>query len=213
MWRGQRRLDRLDRGSRVHHSNVTRCYVPRKQRWSRGLDAGGLARPRSLVGGGVAAAVAAFPYDEHSLGRLDRRVQLQARRVGPHQGARRAVADAHAAACARRRCRRAPRSRAYGAAHRCARRTRCRHRTRAKRRADVLRVLVIAVALTMALAYFTGSPLVWGVQLARPTSASSRSSGCGRGRVHVQADRAREGALPAAARRTPELALRRTASS
>ena len=43
--------------------------VPRQQRWSRGLDAGGLARTRSIVGGRAAAAVAAIPNDPVRLGR------------------------------------------------------------------------------------------------------------------------------------------------
>jgi hypothetical protein len=81
----------------------------------------------------------------------------------------------------------------------------------AKRRADVLRVLVVAVALTMALAYFTGAPLLWGVQIVADVcllaflglSAWARS---------LQADRAEKVRfLPQ--RRTPEFALRRTASS
>jgi hypothetical protein len=81
----------------------------------------------------------------------------------------------------------------------------------AKRRGDILRGLVVAVALTMALAYFTASSLLWGVQIvtdlallaflglwayARNGQLSSASS------VHY---------LPQP--RTPELALRRTASS
>ena len=102
----------------------------------------------------------------------------------------------------------------------CSRRDRRARRVRrrvvaraAKRRGDVLRVLVDrGRASTMALAYFTGSSLVWGVQLLAdvvprrvPRPVGVGAFGAGRPR--------REGALPAAQRRAPELALRRTASS
>jgi hypothetical protein len=81
----------------------------------------------------------------------------------------------------------------------------------AKRRADILRGLVIAVALTMALAYLTGSPLVWGVQLLTDVCLAAFLGLWALAR-NVQADRAQTVRyLPR--RRTPELAFRRTASS
>jgi hypothetical protein len=81
----------------------------------------------------------------------------------------------------------------------------------AKRRGDVLRVLVTATALTMALAYFTGSPALWGVQVLADVAlvaflglwAYARSA---------QQERAQTVRL-FPQRPTPELALRRTASS
>jgi hypothetical protein len=81
----------------------------------------------------------------------------------------------------------------------------------AKRRADILRGLVIAAAATMALAYLTGSPLVWGVQLITDVSLVA-FLGLWAWTRNVQADRAQTVRyLPR--RRAPELAFRRTASS
>ena len=81
----------------------------------------------------------------------------------------------------------------------------------AKRRADILRVLVIAVAATMALAYLTGSPLVWGVQLVTDVCLVA-FLGLWAWARNGQADRAQTVRyLPG--RRAPELAFRRTASS
>ncbi len=81
----------------------------------------------------------------------------------------------------------------------------------AKRRADILRGLVIAVALTMALAYLTGSPLVWGVQLVTDVCLVA-FLGLWAWARNAQADRAQTVRyLPN--RRAPELAFRRTASS
>ena len=81
----------------------------------------------------------------------------------------------------------------------------------AKRRADILRGLVIAVAATMALAYLTGSPLVWGVQLITDVCLVA-FLGLWAWARNVQADRAQTVRyLPR--RRAPELAFRRTASS
>jgi heme A synthase len=81
----------------------------------------------------------------------------------------------------------------------------------AKRRADILRGLVIVVALTMALAYLTGSPLVWGVQLLTDVCLVA-FLGLWAWARNVQADRAQTVRyLPRG--RAPELAFRRTASS
>ena len=81
----------------------------------------------------------------------------------------------------------------------------------AKRRADILRGLVIVVALTMALAYLTGSPLVWGVQLVTDVCLVA-FLGLWAWARNVQADRAQTVRyLPRG--RAPELAFRRTASS
>jgi hypothetical protein len=81
----------------------------------------------------------------------------------------------------------------------------------AKRRADVLRVLVVAVALTMALAYLTGSPALWGVQVVADVCLLA-FLGLWAWTRSLQADGAEKVRfLPQ--RNTPELALRRTASS
>jgi hypothetical protein len=81
----------------------------------------------------------------------------------------------------------------------------------AKRRADVLRTLVIAVALTMALAYFTGSSLFWGVQVVADLCLGA-FLGLWAWTRSVHADRLEKVSyLPQ--RRSHELALRRTASS
>jgi hypothetical protein len=81
----------------------------------------------------------------------------------------------------------------------------------AKRRGDVLRVLVIAVALTMALAYFTGSSLFWGVQVLTDLGLVA-FLGLWAWARSAQADREEKVRfLPQP--RTPEFALRRTASS
>jgi hypothetical protein len=81
----------------------------------------------------------------------------------------------------------------------------------AKRRADVLRVLVVAVALTMALAYLTGSPLLWGLQLLSDLALGT-FLGLWAWVRSLQHERdATVRFLPQS--RTPEFALRRTASS
>jgi hypothetical protein len=81
----------------------------------------------------------------------------------------------------------------------------------AKRRADVLRVLIGTVVVTLALAYFSGASLLWGVQLIADVAllgflglwAYTRNLQMVQTRnVHY---------LPS--RRAPELALRRTGSS
>jgi hypothetical protein len=108
---------------------------------------------------------------------------------------------------AQRRAARAPLSRpagvhsAAGAAHRAA-----------KRRGDVLRVLVIATALTMALAYFTGSSLLWGVQLLTDIALVA-FLGLWAWTRSLQAEREEKVRFLPQQRRAPELALRRTASS
>ena len=107
MWRDRATDGRLHGCSRVHHSNVTRCYRFREQRWSRGFDAGGFAGSRSFVGGGALAAAAALAFDAVGVFRLDRRVQLQARRVEPDQRRRARgapVAQAAHATTAARHC-------------------------------------------------------------------------------------------------------------
>ena len=80
-----------------------------------------------------------------------------------------------------------------------------------KRRADVMRILVAAVAVTFALAYFTGSPLLWGVQILADVClvAFVGLLVWSRNRQALHAEKVRY--LPQ--RRQPELALRRTASS
>jgi hypothetical protein len=81
----------------------------------------------------------------------------------------------------------------------------------AKRRADIVRGLVIAVALTMGLAYLTGSPLVWGVQLLADACLVA-FLGLWAWARNLQSDRAQTVRyLPR--RHAPELAFRRTASS
>jgi len=82
----------------------------------------------------------------------------------------------------------------------------------AKRRGDVLRGLVIAVALTMALAYFTGSSLFWGVQLLTDLALVA-FLGLWAWTRSAQVDREETVRFLPQQRRTPELALRRTASS
>jgi hypothetical protein len=82
----------------------------------------------------------------------------------------------------------------------------------AKRRGDVLRVLVIATALTMALAYFTGSSLLWGVQLLTDIALVA-FLGLWAWMRSVQAEREEKVRFLPQQRRAPELALRRTASS
>jgi hypothetical protein len=82
----------------------------------------------------------------------------------------------------------------------------------AKRRGDVLRVLVVATALTMALAYFTGSSLLWGVQLLTDLALAA-FLGLWAWTRSVQAERAEKVRFLPQQRRAPELALRRTASS
>ena len=78
-------------------------------------------------------------------------------------------------------------------------------------RDDVLRVLVVAVALTMALAYFTGAPILWGVQLLADVCLLA-FLGLWAWARSLQADRAEKVRfLPQ--RGAPEFALRRTASS
>ena len=75
----------------------------------------------------------------------------------------------------------------------------------------MLRVLVIAVALTMALAYFTGSSLFWGVQVLTDLGLVA-FLGLWAWARSAQADREEKVRfLPQP--RTPEFALRRTASS
>ena len=81
----------------------------------------------------------------------------------------------------------------------------------AKRRGDVLRVLVTAVALTMALAYFTGAPLLWGVQLATDVALAA-FLGLWAYLRNAQPTSA-EPVRYLHQSRTPEFALRRTASS
>jgi membrane protein YdbS with pleckstrin-like domain len=81
----------------------------------------------------------------------------------------------------------------------------------AKRRGDVLRVLVVAVAITMALAYFTGSPLLWAVQIAADVCLLA-FLGLWAWARNMQADRVRT-VRYMTPRRAPELALRRTGSS
>ena len=80
-----------------------------------------------------------------------------------------------------------------------------------KRRADVMRILVATVAVTFALAYFTDSPLLWGVQILADVClvAFVGLLVWSRNRQALRAEKVRY--LPQ--RRQPELALRRTASS
>jgi hypothetical protein len=80
-----------------------------------------------------------------------------------------------------------------------------------KRRGDVLRVLVVAVGLTMGLAYFTGAPTLWGVQVFADVCLVA-FLGIWAWVRNLQADRAQTVRfLPQG--RAPELALRRTGSS
>jgi hypothetical protein len=80
----------------------------------------------------------------------------------------------------------------------------------AKRRADVLRVLIGAAVVTLALAYFGGATVFWGLQLLADVAlvgflglwAYARNLQMQARNVHY---------LPQ--RRAPELALRRTGSS
>jgi membrane protein YdbS with pleckstrin-like domain len=81
----------------------------------------------------------------------------------------------------------------------------------AKRRGDVLRVLVTATALTMALAYFTGSPALWGVQLLCDLLLAVFVGLWAYARSLQQERSQTVHFLPQP--RAPELALRRTASS
>jgi hypothetical protein len=81
----------------------------------------------------------------------------------------------------------------------------------AKRRGDVLRILAITVVGTMALAYFTGSTAMWAVQVLADIALVA-FLGLWAWARNVQADHARTVRyMPQ--RRTPEFALRRTASS
>ena len=81
----------------------------------------------------------------------------------------------------------------------------------AKRRGDVLRVLVTAVALTMALAYFTGAPLLWGVQLATDVALAAFLGLWAY--IRNAQPTSTEPVRYLHQSRTPEFALRRTASS
>ena len=74
-----------------------------------------------------------------------------------------------------------------------------------------MRILVAAVAVTFALAYFTDSPLLWGVQILADVClvAFVALLVWSRNRQALRAEKVRY--LPQ--RRQPELALRRTASS
>jgi hypothetical protein len=81
----------------------------------------------------------------------------------------------------------------------------------AKRRGDVLRILAITVVGTMALAYFTGSTAMWAVQVLADIALVA-FLGLWAWARNMQADHARTVRyMPQ--RRTPEFALRRTASS
>jgi hypothetical protein len=80
-----------------------------------------------------------------------------------------------------------------------------------KRRGDVLRVLVVAVALTMGLAYFTGSTMLWSVQVVADLCLLA-FLGTWAWVRNLQAERAQTVRfLPQG--RAPEFALRRTGSS
>jgi hypothetical protein len=81
----------------------------------------------------------------------------------------------------------------------------------AKRRGDVLRILAITVVGTMALAYFSGSTAMWALQVLADVALLA-FLGLWAWARNMQADHARTVRyMPQ--RRTPEFALRRTASS
>jgi hypothetical protein len=81
----------------------------------------------------------------------------------------------------------------------------------AKRRGDVLRILAITVVGTMALAYFTGSTAMWTLQVLADVALVA-FLGLWAWARNMQADHVRTVRyMPQ--RRTPEFALRRTASS
>ena len=81
----------------------------------------------------------------------------------------------------------------------------------AKRRGDVLRILAVTVVGTMALAYFSGSTAMWALQVLADIALVA-FLGLWAWARNLQADHARTVRyLPQ--RRTPEFALRRTASS
>jgi hypothetical protein len=81
----------------------------------------------------------------------------------------------------------------------------------AKRRADVLRVLVGAVVVTFGLAYFSGSTVVWGVQLVADVALLGFFGLWAYARNLQMTEARNVHYLPQ--RRAPEFALRRTASS
>jgi hypothetical protein len=81
----------------------------------------------------------------------------------------------------------------------------------AKRRGDVLRILAITVVGTMAVAYFSGSTAMWALQVLADIALVA-FLGLWAWARNLQADHARTVRyMPQ--RRTPEFALRRTASS
>jgi hypothetical protein len=80
-----------------------------------------------------------------------------------------------------------------------------------KRRRDVLSALVIAVFVTIALAYFTGSPYLWGLHLAVDLCLLAFGAVCAWARK-VRVERAQNVRVLAPAE-TQEVVLRRTGSS
>ena len=161
-----------------------------------------------LVGGGAGAAAAAIPLtaaSADSIGDFNYRLDV----LGRTNGARSRCSRRRRATrrCSRVASTRRMRRRPTRVATCSPRRRRVRRSRRGRRRAAVAadRSPMRAGRLHRLVARL-------GVQLRRRTSASSRSSACGRGRVRCRPS-AREGALLRPQRRTPELAFRRTASS